>query len=68
MAVVCARSSSIELGAGPNASHRPPSQHAGKHKANELASSGDSTELPICAQYLALVPHLCPRSNQSLAN
>jgi hypothetical protein len=42
--LVSAGSRSTALGGGPKASQRPPGQHAGKRKANELASSGDSTE------------------------
>jgi hypothetical protein len=42
--VVSAASHSTSLGDGPKASQRPPSQHAGKRKANDLASSGNSTK------------------------
>ena len=38
------RSRSTAPEGGPKASQRPASQHAGKRKANELASSGDSIE------------------------
>jgi hypothetical protein len=43
-AVMFAGSPGTALGAAPKASQRPPSQHAGKRKANELASLGDSNE------------------------
>ena len=43
-AVVSNASRSTAIGGGPKASQPPPGNHAGKRKANELASSGDPTE------------------------
>jgi hypothetical protein len=43
-------------------------QLTGKRKANELASSDDSSEPPTGAQHLPLGSRLCPRHLQSRAN
>ena len=63
---VSAGSRSTAPGGGPKACQRSSSQHTGKRKANELASSGESSP-PTGAQNLALGPRLCPRSHQSQA-
>jgi hypothetical protein len=64
--VVLAGTRGTTSGGGARAFQRPSSQLAGKRKANELASSGDLSEL--ANRRLALGPHLCPRPLQSRAN
>jgi hypothetical protein len=60
--VVPAGSCSTAPGGWAGAPQRPSRQLAGKHKANELASSGDSSEPAY--RRLAKGPRFCPRVHQ----